>query len=92
MLPNDNLFKNIFQTVIFAIIFQTMNGHRYKLFENILNDVQTEGKGKINTVLHNYSKILYFDTTFCISVYGIKNIDTINFITVLPSNNVEYIY
>ena len=26
----------------------TMNGQTYKLFENILNDVQTKGKGETN--------------------------------------------
>ena len=41
--------KSNFQTVNFAIIFMTMNGHAYKLFKNILSDVQTEGKGEINT-------------------------------------------
>ena len=30
-----------FQTVIFAIIFVTLNGHIYELFSNILNNVQT---------------------------------------------------
>ena len=35
------------QTMIFTMIFVTMNAHRYKLFTNILNDGQTEGKGEI---------------------------------------------
>ena len=41
--------KTNFQTVIFALIYVTMNEHTYKLFKNIFNDVQTEGKGEINT-------------------------------------------
>ena len=48
-----------FQAVIFGIFFVTMNGHTYKLFKNILNDVQIEGKGEI----------VHFDT---ISVEGQK--------------------
>ena len=40
--------KSNFQTVIFAIILVTLNGHTSKLFINILNDVPTEGKGEIN--------------------------------------------
>ena len=40
--------KSNFQTVIFAIIFVTMNGHTSKLFKNKFYDVQTEGKGEIN--------------------------------------------
>ena len=39
--------------------FVTMNGHKYKLFKNIFNDVQTEGKGEINAALYNYSKIAF---------------------------------
>ena len=40
--------KSNFQTVIFAIIVVTMNGHDvYKLFKKILNDVQIKGKGYI---------------------------------------------
>ena len=38
------------------MILVTMNEQTYKLFRIIFNDVQTEGKGKINTALHNYSK------------------------------------
>ena len=30
--------KSNFQTVIFAIIFVTMNGHKYKSFKKILDD------------------------------------------------------
>ena len=37
-----------FLNVIFAIIFTTMNGHTFKLFKNILNDVQTKGEWEIN--------------------------------------------
>ena len=48
----------------------TTNGYTYILFKNILNDVQTKGKGEINTALHSYSKIVYFDT---ISVEGLKS-------------------
>ena len=36
--------KTNFQTVIFAIIYVTMYENTYKLFINIFNDVQTEGK------------------------------------------------
>ena len=39
---------NLVKTVIFAMIFVTMNGHTYILFKNILYDVQTKGKGEIN--------------------------------------------
>ena len=35
--------KSNSQTVSFAIIFVTVNGH--KTFKNIFSDVQTEGKG-----------------------------------------------
>ena len=31
--------------MIIVIIFLAMNEHEYKLFKNILNDVQTKGKG-----------------------------------------------
>ena len=41
--------KSNFQTEIFGILFVTINGHTYILFKNILNDVQTKGKGEINT-------------------------------------------
>ena len=34
--------KPNFQTVMFAIIFVTTNGHAYKLFKNINNDAQTK--------------------------------------------------
>ena len=43
--------KSNFQTVIFAIIFATINGHRSKLFKSIFYGVQTEGKGEINKAL-----------------------------------------
>ena len=42
--------------VIFAISFMTVNGHTYRLFKSIFNDVHTEGEGEINTVTHNHSK------------------------------------
>ena len=42
--------KSNFHTVIFAIIVVTMNGHAYKLFNNIFNDFLTDGKGEINMV------------------------------------------
>ena len=61
--------KSNFQSVIFAIISVTINGHTYILFKNIPKDVQAKGKGEINTALHNYSKIVYFDA---ISVEGLK--------------------
>ena len=48
--------KSNFQTVIFAIFLVTMNEHTSKLFKNIFNNVQTEGKGEINTAIYNYSK------------------------------------
>ena len=38
-----------FQTVFFAITFVIMNGHACKLFENSINDVQTDDNGEINT-------------------------------------------
>ena len=41
--------KSNFQTVIFAIIFVTMNGHASKLFKNIFYYVQMKSKGEINT-------------------------------------------
>ena len=34
----------------------TVNGHTYRLFKSIFNDVHTEGEGEINTVTHNHSK------------------------------------
>ena len=37
-----------FQTVIFGIIFVTMNGHKYKLFKNIFDGFLSEGKEEIN--------------------------------------------
>ena len=40
--------KSNFQTVIFAVIFLTLNGDTYKLFKNIFNDFLNEGKGEIN--------------------------------------------
>ena len=42
----------------FAIIFVIMNEHTCKLFtcKNILNDVQINDNGEINTAQHNYSK------------------------------------
>ena len=36
-----------------------MNGHTYKLFKNIFNDYQIEGKGEINKTQHLYSKIVF---------------------------------
>ena len=49
--------KSSFQTMIFSIIFVTMNGLTHKLFKNILNDdVQNEIKGEINMTKHNHSK------------------------------------
>ena len=33
----------------FEIIFVTINGQTYTLFRNIFRDVETEGKGQINT-------------------------------------------
>ena len=39
-----------------------MNVHKCKLFENIINDVQTNGNGEINTAKHNYFKKAYFDS------------------------------
>ena len=41
-----------FQTVIFAIIFVTINGHTSKLFQNIFHDFQTEDKREIITALY----------------------------------------
>ena len=38
-----------------------MNGHKYLLFKNIINDAQTTGNGEINTAKHSYSK-MNFDT------------------------------
>ena len=56
----------------FAIIFVTMNGHIFKLFINMFYDVQTEGKGEINTIKHysNNGREWYFDT---ISVKELKS-------------------
>ena len=34
--------KDSSETMTFAIIFMTINEHRYKLFKNIFNDVETE--------------------------------------------------
>ena len=52
--------KSNFHTVIFAIIFVTMNGHTSKLFKNIFYDVQTEDtKVEINTAQYTYSKITF---------------------------------
>ena len=31
--------KSNFQTVVFAIMFVTVNGHTYKLFKNVFNDL-----------------------------------------------------
>ena len=42
--------KSNFQIVIFAIVFVTMNGHAYKLFKNIFNDVLTTGA--CSSILH----------------------------------------
>ena len=41
--------KDNFLTVIFAIIYMTMNIHAYKLFKQMLNDVQINGQGEIHT-------------------------------------------
>ena len=41
--------KSNFQSVIFAIMFVTVNGNKYILFKTIFNHVQTKGKGEINT-------------------------------------------
>ena len=38
-----------FSNLFFSIILVTMNGQISKLFNKIVNDVQTEGKGEINT-------------------------------------------
>ena len=37
-----------FKTVFFAIVFVVMNGHTYKSFKYIFNDIQTENNGEIN--------------------------------------------
>ena len=44
-----------FHTMIFAIIYEIMNRHTCKLIKNILDDVQTKGKGEIITTENNYS-------------------------------------
>ena len=41
--------KSNFQSVIFAIISVTIKVHTYILYKNILNDVQTKGKGEMIT-------------------------------------------
>ena len=46
--------KSNFQTVIFAIVFVTVNGHTSKLFKIIFYDGQTGDKGEINTAEYNY--------------------------------------
>ena len=48
LFPSWGHKKSNIQSVTFAISFVTMNGHTYILFKNILNDVQTKGKGEIN--------------------------------------------
>ena len=45
--------KSNFQTVIFAIVFVTVNGHTSKLFKIIFYDGQTDDKGEINTAEYN---------------------------------------
>ena len=40
--------KSNFQSMIFAIMFVSTNGHTYKLFKSILNDFLAKGKGEIN--------------------------------------------
>ena len=45
--------------MIFAINFVSRNGYTYKLFNNVSNDVQAEGKGKVNIT---NTVELYFDT------------------------------
>ena len=48
--PLKSFVKKLnFQTVRFAIIFVTMNEYINELSRNIFYDVQTEGKGEINT-------------------------------------------
>ena len=42
--------RSNFQTVSFARIFKTMNGHTYKSFKKILNDFLTDDKGEIDMV------------------------------------------
>ena len=56
--------KSNFQTVIFAKVFVTVNGHTSKLFKIIFYDGQTDGKGEINTAEYNYmySKNCFFRT------------------------------
>ena len=52
--------KSNFQTVIFAIMFVTMNGHTSKLFKNVFYDVQIEDtKVEINTAQYTYSEIAF---------------------------------
>ena len=46
--------KSNVQTVRFALIYMTIDGHTYKLFQNIVSDVRTKGKWEINTAQHNY--------------------------------------
>ena len=49
--PQKSFMKQSnFQTVIYAIIFVTMNENLHKLFKNVFNDFLTEDKGEINTV------------------------------------------
>ena len=45
--------------MIFEIIFLSINGHSYTFFKNILNHVQSKGKGEINMAQRNYSKIVF---------------------------------
>ena len=47
ILLKSNLWKIFFSN--FAIIFDTMNGHTYKLVKILCNDAQTEYKVEINT-------------------------------------------
>ena len=75
------MIKTNFKTVIFAIIFATMNRHTYKLFKVIFNNVQIDGKGEINKALQNYSK------NFILILYQLKGFRVVMliFISPLPS-------
>ena len=68
----------------------TVNGHAYKLSKHIYSNVQTKGKGEINTAEHKYCEncilILY-------QFEGLKKYVFVRFYNcVLPSKNVKYIY
>ena len=47
-LPKVNHEKVKFLNCVFAITLVIIYGHTCKLFENIINDVQNMGNGKIN--------------------------------------------